>query len=422
MPSLDFLVSSKNSNNPLGIPSICSAHPLVIEAALLNGRKHGKIVLIEATSNQVNQYGGYTGMNPLDFVRFVEEIAGSVGFPRKDLLLGGDHLGPLVWAADTPIVAMNKARLLVEEYAKAGFGKIHLDCSMPCSGEGRLSLEMISQRAAELVYVAEQAAAQAGMDLPYYVIGSEVPPAGGAKVDGEKLTMTRPEDAARTIDQTRKAFLDRGLERAWERVLALVVQPGVEFGDRSVNAYSRPAASGLRDFIGRIPGMVYEAHSTDYQSSLALRQMVEDHFAILKVGPWLTYAFREAVFALAEMEEEVVKGETSHIRQVLESEMLNNPVHWEKHYAGTPRQQKHARAYSLSDRIRYYWTAPAVHDAFDLMMKNLGDGPLPLSMLNKHLPRQYQKIINRDLRNQPRQVLLDHVKDVLDIYQEACGS
>ena len=54
-------------------------------------------LLIEATCNQVNQDGGYTGMTPADFRRFVEGIAARTGFPADRLMLGGDHLGPNPW-------------------------------------------------------------------------------------------------------------------------------------------------------------------------------------------------------------------------------------------------------------------------------------------------------------------------------------
>ena len=56
-----------------GIPSICSAHPVVIEAAMRHAARLGLPVLIEATCNQVNQDGGYTGMTPDLFVAFVKE-------------------------------------------------------------------------------------------------------------------------------------------------------------------------------------------------------------------------------------------------------------------------------------------------------------------------------------------------------------
>ena len=52
--------------------------------------------------------------------------------------------------------------------------------------------------------------------------------------------------------------------------------------------------------------MVFEAHSTDYQTAGALRALVEDRWAILKVGPALTFALREALFALSAIEEELI--------------------------------------------------------------------------------------------------------------------
>jgi len=86
---------------------------------------------------------------------------------------------------------------------------------------------------------------------------------------------------------------------------------------------------------------VYEAHSTDDQTAAALRQMVCDHFAILKVGPWLTFAFREAVFALAAVEEEWLgdrKGiAISGVRESLEEAMLANPQYWKGYTAATMR-------------------------------------------------------------------------------------
>ena len=45
-----------------GIPSFCTANELVIEACIRQAMRFDDFVLIEATANQVNQYGGYTGM------------------------------------------------------------------------------------------------------------------------------------------------------------------------------------------------------------------------------------------------------------------------------------------------------------------------------------------------------------------------
>lgn len=417
---LDFVVQSHQFNRPLGITSICSAHPYVIEAALRNGKAKQIPVLIEATCNQVNQYGGYTGMTPADFVRFVEGIALRVGFPRERILLGGDHLGPLVWANEPAASAMAKAGALVRAYVEAGFRKIHLDCSMPCADDHNFSPAVVAERAAELAAEAEAASQGASLPLPRYVIGTEVPPAGGAKAEENRLLITRPEDAAETLELTRQAFLKRGLDGAWERVVAMVVQPGVEFGDAQVHEYHREEAQTLSRFIEAQPGLVYEAHSTDYQSREALRALVEDHFAILKVGPALTFAFREAVFALAAIEE-VLCDEPSRIVQVLEDAMLSNPKYWVKYYRGDERALALARRYSFSDRIRYYWATPAVEQAFQHLRSNLTRVAIPLTLLSQYLPQQYRKVREGRLANAFDALVLDKIQMVLEDYNLACG-
>jgi D-tagatose-1,6-bisphosphate aldolase subunit GatZ/KbaZ len=429
MNYLDYILSAQKFGQPRGVTSICSAHPLVIEAALRHSLERNAPVLIEATCNQVNQYGGYTGLTPHDFVCFVGEIANRIGFPREYLLLGGDHLGPMVWADEPASVAMEKAKTLVQQYVQAGFVKIHLDCSMPCADDKVLPPELIARRTAELASVVEgqtngrsdkYRSSSSNSGIVRYVIGSEVPPAGGSKAGENHLAVTHSKDAAQITELTRQAFLNLGLASAWERVIALVVQPGVEFGDESVHEYNRAAAADLKHFVETVPGLIYEAHSTDYQTRSALRALVEDHFAILKVGPWLTFAFREGVFALAEIEETLV-AIPSRIRETLEVAMLTNPVHWKKHYAGDEQTQKLARSFSFSDRIRYYWNTPEAQHAFEQLMKNLGEKPLPLALLSQYMPEQYEMVRAGVLINHPRQLLLYRVLDVLNDYAFACG-
>jgi D-tagatose-1,6-bisphosphate aldolase subunit GatZ/KbaZ len=415
---LDEIVAAQKHGEARGVTSVCSAHPFVLEATLRHGLAHQLPVLIEATCNQVNQFGGYTGMTPADFMSFIGDIADKVSFPRKNLILGGDHLGPLVWSNEPAESAMEKAKELVCAYVRAGFTKIHLDCSMPCVDDQDFPVELVARRAAELASVAEAAE---NNFMPRYVIGTEVPPAGGAKAGEDHLIVTNPADAAATIDLTHHAFSALGLDSAWERVIALVVQPGVEFGDESVHEYERSASTELAHFIETVPGFVYEAHSTDYQSRYALRALVEDHFGILKVGPALTFAFREAVFALADMESILVDGEVSHIREALETAMLENPGYWQKHYGGTPQQLKFARSFSFSDRIRYYWTVPSVQAAFERLLNNLSNAPLPLSLISEYMPRQYERIRSGELENHPRGLLRDQVMVVLDDYHYASG-
>ena len=392
---LDDVVAAQKRGEAKGIASICSAHPWVLKTILGNSN-FGRLqatevattpVLIEATCNQVNQFGGYTGMTPRDFVAYVRGIAEERHFPFENIILGGDHLGPNVWQNESAESAMEKSKTLVRDYVQAGFVKIHLDCSMRLEDDppGVLNPEIIAQRAAQLAKVAEESLShwERGRGEVRYVIGTEVPIPGGATEHEEGVRVTKVEDARQTIEVTREAFIREGLESAWERVIAVVVQPGVEFGDDFVLPYKPEAARDLSRFI-ESQSMIYEAHSTDYQTRDALKDLVRDHFAILKVGPALTFAFREAVFALAMIENELFSIDMrSNLIQVLDDVMLKHPEHWKKYYHGTQAEQAFKRKYSLSDRARYYWPEPEVQNAFNKLMNNLGDKVLPYSLLSQ---------------------------------------
>ena len=414
-----------------GIYSVCSANAAVLEACFRQAREDGSICLIESTSNQVDQEGGYTGMKPVDFVRYVNSIASKVGFPEEMILLGGDHLGPNKWQDLPAGEAMNHAKVLVEEYVKAGFQKIHLDTSMFCADDPgnrnkTLSDEIVASRAAMLCRVAENAWKEFCPDdpQPVYVIGTEVPPPGGAQDEEDIIIPTKPEDAARTIEITRQSFADVGLADAWERVVAVVVQPGVEYGDDRVFKYNRALAGELSHQITEYDKLVYEAHSTDYQTETGLKSLVEDHFCILKVGPWLTFAYREALFALESMEIEMMGADNdglSRLRETIDRVMMQDPKHWKKYYPGTENQQLFKRKYSFSDRSRYYWPDESINAAKDRLIDNLRKNKIPLSLLSQFMPYQFYEILEGRLANEPMELVLNYIRIVTGIYSRACG-
>src|SRR6266498_3108699 len=420
MHVLDEIVQSQKNGESKGIPSICSAHPWVWKESLKTSDSK-KVYLIEATCNQVNQYGGYTGMTPADFVRYVHGIAEENHFPFENVILGGDHLGPNVWQDEPASSAMQKSEVMMRDFVQAGFVKIHLDCSMWLGDDpkGALDPKVSAERTAQLAKVAEAACAQ-GSALPRYVIGTEVPIPGGAQEHETGVNVTKVEDAQQTIQVMHNAFQRNGLEAAWERVIAVVVQPGVEFGDDFVLEYDPMAARDLSRFIEN-QTVVYEAHSTDYQARDSLRNLVKDHFAILKVGPWLTYAYREAVFALAMIENELFPKSPSNLMDVLDDVMLHRPEYWEKHYHGLEAERAMKRKFSFSDRIRYYWPDTRVQAALSTMMKNLSEKPLPLSLLSQFAPRQYEKIRKGEITATPESIILDHIGEVLLDYEAACS-
>ncbi len=425
------LVADQKEGRPRGICSVCSAHATVLEAACAQAMLDGLPVLIESTVNQVNQLGGYTGITPRDFRAFVEAAAARVGLPRERILLGGDHLGPYPWRSQPAAAAMARARTLVESCVEAGYRKLHLDASMPLGGDavdanGALEPALAAEREAELAAAAEAACARAGSTgqaAPVYVIGTEVPVPGGASAGGQGVAVTRPGDLEETVTLCREAFRARGLAAAWDRVRAVVAQPGVEFSDRSVHAYDRPAAAELCAAVRRLPGLVLEGHSTDYQLPAHLRQLVEDGVSILKVGPALTFALRECLFQLEAIEQELLAMDPdrppSRLAETLERAMLADPRHWKPYYAGSPGEQRFARRFSLSDRSRYYWSVPEVAKARDQLMANLAARPLPLPLLSQHLPLLYRAVREGKTSPRPGDLSREAVRLVLKDYSAA---
>jgi len=420
------LARRHRAGEAVGICSVCSANRLVLRATLEHARETGAPALIEATSNQVNQEGGYTGLAPAGFRDWVWGLADEAGLPRAQVLLGGDHLGPNPWQAQPAPSAMRNAAVMVSQYVSAGFRKIHLDCSMACAGDSHaLSDELIAERTATLCAAAEEAwRGQPGSEPPVYIIGTEVPVPGGAPEALHELQVTEPRAALETIAAHRAAFSRHGLESAWERVVGLVVQPGVEFDNDRVIAYEPARAQRLSGCLQEVPRLVFEAHSTDYQAPEALAALVQDHFAILKVGPALTFAAREAIWALDQIEREWLgEASSSHVRATVLAAMRADPTHWRKYYRGEGQALELQLQYSLSDRIRYYWPVPAVQQALSHLEAALdGAGEPPASLLHQYLPADSDARRRGEIGPGARNLVVHHVREVLAAYSAACGA
>jgi len=425
---LQNIVKSNRASGKGGVYAVCSAHPWVIDAVIHQALEDDSLLLVESTSSQVNQLGGYTGQTPSQFADFVHSAARRIGLPKDRILLGGDHLGPFPWRAEASGRALKKAVDLVRACVLAGCGKIHLDASMACADDTKLVSEnVVAQRAAMLCEAAEDALNDLprGTAAPLYVIGTEVPVPGGELATGEPPVMTTVESLNQTLQIFQRAFEHKGLSAAWQRVVGIVVQPGAEFGNDFVIEFDRGRARSLSAALPRSPALVYEAHSTDYQSPAALAQMVEGHFAILKVGPWLTFAFREAVFALSEIEAELLRGskspKLSRVREALDRAMRRKSIYWRSYYDGNKSQLRLARAYSYSDRCRYYWHEPAVQAEIERLLSNLEAHPFPLTLVSQYLPREYVAIRAGQIERNAKAIIRYHIKLVLRTYAAACG-
>ena len=424
----EMLAKRKKGMRYAGIPSFCTASDLVIEACLKQAIRFDDYVLIEATANQVNQFGGYTGMKPADYRDFVYKIADEVGFPREKIILGGDHLGPLTWQNEPEEEAMKKSVDLVKLFVLAGFKKIHLDTSMRVADDPKdqpLTDETIARRGAILYEACEEAYQELLKGnpeeaRPAFIIGSEVPIPGGAQEEEDSISVTKPEAVEKTLAVYKEQFEKRGLNNAFDNIIGIVVQPGVEFGDADVFHYNRANATRLTEAMKKHTGIVLEGHSTDYQPPQRLKEMVEDGIAILKVGPALTFSLREGLFALSMMEKALVpEEEQAHFIEVMEETMLKHPENWQKHYHGSEKDLAFKRKYSFSDRCRYYFAQPEMQAAIEKLFSNMRKVEIPMGMLRQYMPLQYVKVRDGALTAEPKELVEDFVVHLVEDYNYA---
>ena len=400
----------------VGLPCFCTANELVLRAVFQYVKDHKVPAVIEATCNQVNQDGGYTGMVASDFRNWMESLVAEYGVSSEDIILGGDHLGPNPWRHLSAKDAMEKAEILVKDYAAAGFRKLHLDASMACGDEPVPSFELVAQRAARLCKIAEEHS-PCPDDL-VYIVGTEVPIPGGETDDMEELTVTSVERLNQTINTHREAFESEGLSHVWPKIVSVVTQPGVDFSHTAVHPFAPDKATELSEGIKNFDNLSFEAHSTDYQPTKALADLVNKHFFFLKVGPELTFRMREAVFSLAYIEDRILpERDRSNVIQTIDLAMNENSEHWAPYYRGDKDKIEQLKHFSYSDRIRYYWTTIEVRTALDKLFRNLSNNKIPEAIVSQYFhDREFGSL------NVPaEQLVSEHTASCIDRYYKACG-
>ena len=407
-------IESKNK----GIASYCTSNPFVLRYLLRIYRKLDLPLLIEATANQVNQFGGYSGMTPDLFSDYVKSLACEEKFSLSNLILGGDHLGPLVWVNEEQEVAMEKAISLVSAFVQAGFQKIHLDTSMKLRGDAESfydSPQLVVKRGKILAQACEQIAKTKMGSSPIYVIGSEVPvPGGETNSESNDVKVTNSENLEKTLLAYAESFEDLNI---WNRVKAVVVQPGVEFGNDGIVTYRPENFQNLKEIIRKYPGMVFEGHSTDYQSSKTLSNMVADGIAILKVGPALTHAFINALFNLELLLDDLT-SRGKKFTTALQGCMQAQPKYWQAYVPqiSSLTIRDCYKKYSLSDRARYYLGDPTVLKEIEEMFSVFAKVNVPVFMVDRYFPRQFRLILQGDLDFNLDSILEDEIKQVVIPY------
>lgn len=392
MRTLRQIVEANRGGDAVGVPAYCTAQAEALRAVFADYAHDDEPVLIEASANQVNQFGGYSGMTPAGFRNFIDILAAGEGVDPGRVILGGSHLGPYPWRHESAAVAMQKAEQLVVACVEAGFDKLHLNTGIGCTDEGPPGNDVVAERTARLAAAAEAAAG--GRPLLYVLTAGAVAP-GGETGSLEHLAITTEASAEKSFEQYEAAFSEIDLHTALDRVIAVVAQPGASFDNERIFGFEPARVAGLGETILGIPGAAFEAASADYQTEAALAAMVAAHFAILKVGPELTFAFRQAVVAMAHLEN-YLPGHRSNLLSIIEDEMAYDAADWRDYLANDERAPA-LRLFGLSDRVRYFWARPRIASGLQQLLANIDASrpdpglvaqfvPADLPGIDPHLP------------------------------------
>ena len=157
------------------LPSFCTANTDVLNSIMFYCYLKKLPCLIECTSNQVNQSGGYTKKTPKDFMNLIYRLKKKYKLSDSQLFIGGDHLGPLPWKNQTSKIALKNSVILIDNFLKQKFDKIHIDTSIKCKDDKFLNNEIIFQRTN---FILDKVKKNNRIKKKFLVIGTEVPLSG----------------------------------------------------------------------------------------------------------------------------------------------------------------------------------------------------------------------------------------------------
>lgn len=339
------------------LPSFCTSNEDVIETIICFCKKFRLPILIESTSNQVNQFGGYSKLTPSQFKLKIEKIASKHSLNKKEIIFGGDHLGPLPWNKYNNKLALRRGSALVKLYIKSNFKKIHVDTTMKLKNDKSLNKKKIKDRTKTIL----RGLKNKRINKLIFVLGSEVPPAGG-----EKFKRKYKNNLFNEIVEEVKLYKSILKELKLSKELNLVVDTGMSFTDNKVYS-SKKNSLKLLNKISKQMRVKYEAHSTDYQSLKELKKLRMNNFKYLKVGPELTYYFTKAILLMSKIEDKYFKN-TSEINKKIFETLEKKKQFWIDYY---PAKNLKKVLYGKFDRLRYYWNEPIVIKSKKKLYKNI---------------------------------------------------
>ena len=249
----------------------------------------------------------------------------------------------------------------------------------------------IAERAARAVRGRRSRLAERAAEPPVYVIGTEVPVPGGATEDLDELAVTTPQAALRDDRHAPRAVrASAGWPSAWPRVIATVVQPGVEFDHHKVIDYAPEKARALSTFIEpvdavRLRGAFDRLPDAPAACRAGARSLRDPEgrarrYLCAARGACGRSTRSSARCSSADRAPGFARSRSSDARRA---------AHWRKYYHAQPARTRLELQYSLSDRIRYYWPDPQIAAAQRQAVRQPARDPPPLALVSQYLPIAY---------------------------------
>jgi len=388
------------------LPSFCTSNFDVIKAIILYAKVKNLPILIESTSSQVNQFGGYTNNKPYQFKNKIFKICSELNYPKKKIMLGADHLGPFPWLEYKGLTAWKNSINLLKSCIKSNYKKIHIDTCYDLKDQKKLSKKDIIKKSLDLFKIAKK-------KNIFFVFGTETPFPGS--MSNLKEGFTKVETLKKEVNIYLKYFKTINYKSRF----AYVIEPRMSF---SHFKSSKPKILLLKKHVdfSKKKNFFFEAHSTDYQSQSVLRKLVLNNFKFLKVGPELTFFFLKAILAMEKIEKDFSKYKKSKITKVLLLNMNKYPTYWQKYYKGSKSYIQKLLLQSQLDRIRYYWDKKEVSKSIFLLKKNINKLKINLILSQLKYDKSKLNIFKNSKITNFEFVVLIFLKKTPEKYYKAC--
>ncbi len=354
---------------PITIFAACPNSRAVIRASIRSAKRNKAPIKFAATLNQVDQDGGYTGMNQKKFVNTIRMEAESVNF-NGPVIVAIDHGGP--WLRDnhrTERWSLERTMVWVKQSFRdaidAGYDLIHVDPTVDITlPEGEMiSIRVVVDRTVELIAHCEQHRREKGIKPIAYEVGTEEVHGGLADLG---------------VFREFFELLKKGLQNAGYRDVWPCFVVGKVGTDLHTTLFDPVAARSIVKIAGQYGSLIKGHYSDNVENP---QDYPASGIGAANIGPEFTEREYDGLMELDDLEQKLVSegrlDRKSGVKEALWQAVIDSG-RWKKWVSGeeSPADFSSITAvrqlWLVKTGCRYIWEAPSVVEARDQLYENLG--------------------------------------------------